>query len=139
MRDIKLLLPKVQRMTEQLITECKAQGISLIITATYRSEKEQSLLYAQGRTMKGGVVTNAKAGESMHNYKVAVDFVPAKDGVPLWGDKALFLKVGEIGEKIGFEWGGRWKSFLDLPHLQYTAGYTLKQFQNKVVDYTKFS
>ena len=138
MRDIKLLLPKIQRMTEQLIVDCKTQGINLIITATYRSDREQNLLYAQGRTMRGNVVTNAKAGESMHNYKVAIDFVPTKDGVPIWSDKALFLKVGEIAEKIGFEWGGLWKSFLDLPHLQYTAGYTLKQFQSNVVDYSKF-
>lgn len=138
MRDIKLLLPKVQRMTYQLITNCKASGISLIITDTYRSFSEQSLLYSKGRTMRGNVVTNAKAGESLHNYKVAIDFVPAKAGMPIWNDKVTFLKVGEIAEKIGFEWGGRWKSFIDLPHLQYTAGYTLKQFQNNTVDYNKF-
>lgn len=140
MKDITLLLPKVQSMANMFLYKCKEQGYTVILTSTYRDEAEQNALYAQGRTTAGNVVTNAKFGDSMHNYKCAIDFAPVDvNGSIPWGDKALFAKIGEIGESCGFEWGGRWQSFLDLPHLQYTAGYTLDDFKNNRVDYTKFN
>lgn len=138
MADINLLLPKVQKMAQTFIAKCSAQGIQVIITSTYRSSEEQDKLYAQGRTTSGNVVTNARGGQSFHNWKIALDFCPVKNGVAQWNDKALFTKIGLIGESCGFEWGGRWTSFLDLPHLQYTAGYSLQDFQNGLVDYSKF-
>lgn len=126
-------------MAHAFIDKCAAQGIKVGITSTYRSFQEQDALYAQGRTTAGSVVTNAKGGQSMHNFKVALDFCPmTSDGRFEWNDKATFTKIGMIGESCGFEWGGRWVSFLDLPHLQYTAGYTLEDFQKGKVDYTKF-
>lgn len=138
MADISLLLPKVKQMTEQFIAKCKEQGIDVTITSAYRSSEEQDRLYAQGRTTPGNVVTNAKGGSSMHNWKCAIDFAPVKNGVIPWNDKMLFTKVGQIGKSCGFEWGGDWTSFLDLPHLQYTAGYSLVDFQQGKVDYSKF-
>lgn len=139
MKDISLLLPKVQSMTQLFLDTCKKKGYNVIITSTVRTAEEQNALYAQGRTTPGNVVTNAKFGDSMHNWKVAIDFAPvdANGNIP-WNNKALFAKIGEIGESCGFEWGGRWTSFLDLPHLQYTAGYSLQDFKGGVVDYTKF-
>jgi len=138
MKDVSLLLPKVQIKVKELIEKCQKAGIAIIITSTYRDKEEQDALYAQGRTKPGNVVTNAKAGQSIHNYKCAFDFVPVINGVAQWSNKALFTKVGEIGESCGLEWGGRWESFIDMPHFQYTAGYTLKDFQDGKVDYTKF-
>lgn len=126
-------------MTNLFLSKCKSAGYNVILTSTYRNEAEQNTLYAQGRTAPGSVVTNAKFGDSMHNYKCAIDFAPvAPDGSIHWADKALFTKIGEIGESCGFEWGGRWASFLDIPHLQYTAGYSLDDFKNNKVDYSKF-
>lgn len=139
MADINLLLPKVKKMTEDFIAKCNAQGIKVMITSTYRSPEEQDRLYAQGRTTPGNVVTNAKGGQSIHNWRCAIDFAPVVNGVIPWNNKDLFTKIGQIGELCGFEWGGRWESFLDLPHLQYTAGYSLEDFQNGRVDYNKFS
>lgn len=139
MADINLLLPKVKKMTENFVAKCAAQGVKVIITSTYRSSEEQDRLYAQGRTTPGNVVTNAKGGQSIHNWKCAIDFAPVVNGVIPWNNKDLFTKIGVIGESCGFEWGGRWESFLDLPHLQYTAGYTLADFQSGKVDYNKFS
>lgn len=139
MKDLNLLLPKVQTMANAFIAKCKAQGIDVAITSTYRSDDEQNALYAQGRTTPGNVITNAKAGQSMHNYKCALDFCPLTNGNFNWNDKALFYKVGNIGKSCGFEWGGDWTSFLDLPHLQFTAGYTLEDFQMHRVDFLKFN
>lgn len=48
------------------------------------------------------------------------------------------MKIGQVGKSVGFEWGGDWTSFLDLPHLQMTLGYTLQDFQQNKVDLTRF-
>lgn len=139
MKDLTQLLPKVQQMTNLFLSKCKEKGIEVTITSAYRSIEDQDALYAQGRTTQGNVVTNARGGDSFHNWKCAVDFAPVVNGSIPWNNKALFAKVGAIGKECGFEWGGDWASFLDLPHLQYTAGYTLQDFKNGKVDYTKFA
>lgn len=129
-KDINQLNPMVAKMCEQFIAKCKEQGIDVIITSTYRDGESQDALYAQGRTTPGKKVTNARSGQSYHNWRVAFDFCPLVNKEPAWNDTALFKKCGEIGESIGFEWGGRWKGNLeDLAHLQYTHGLTLHDFQ----------
>lgn len=138
MRDINILLPKVAQMAQEFLDKCKAQGYDVLITSTYRSNEEQDALYAQGRTTPGSIVTNAKGGQSMHNYKVALDFCLMKNGKAEWNDIALFKRVATIGKECGFEWGGDWVQFPDMPHLQYTASYSLANFQNGEVDYSKF-
>jgi peptidoglycan hydrolase-like protein with peptidoglycan-binding domain len=54
----------------------------------------------------------------MHNWGIAADFC-RNDGKGAYNDTdGFFSRVGEIAESIGLEWGGRWKSFVDKPHLQ---------------------
>jgi peptidoglycan L-alanyl-D-glutamate endopeptidase CwlK len=128
-RDIKDLNPKVATKCNQFIESCKKQGIDVLITSTYRDAESQNALYAQGRTAPGKKVTNAKGGQSFHNWKVAFDFVPLVNGKAMWSDTALFTKCGEIAESVGLEWAGRWKTFKELAHCQYTGGLTLHDFQ----------
>lgn len=136
MRDIISLLPKVQRLCAQFLAEAQKQGMPLILTQTYRTIEEQNALYAQGRTKPGKIVTNAKGGQSLHNWRVAFDVCF------LVGKKASYTgdwkKLGLIAQKLGLEWGGNWTSFPDKPHFQYLAGYQLKDFINKKVDLKKF-
>ena len=109
---------------------CKAEGIDVIITSTYRDAECQDKLYAQGRTLPGKRVTNAKAGQSFHNWHVAFDFCPIVNGKPIWNDEAVFTKCGEIGESLGLTWAGRWTGTMkEMSHLQYTNGLTLAEFQ----------
>lgn len=129
------LLPLVLRKRDELSQKCRAAGVPVRFMSGYRSCEQQNALYAQGRTMPGNIVTNAKCGESMHNYGVAFD-IAFDSATPYIGD---WEKVGKIGESIGLEWGGRWADFVDKPHFQVTLGYTLKDFQGGKVDYTKFS
>ena len=105
------------------------------LTSGYRSAKEQNALYAQGRSEPGRVVTNAKAGQSYHNYGLAVDFVIIhnnetdydlntdrnRNDIPDWQE------LGELGRALGFEWGGDWNSFPDYPHLQMDFGLSIRQ------------
>jgi peptidoglycan L-alanyl-D-glutamate endopeptidase CwlK len=128
-RDLKDLHPIVKKKCEDFIASCKKQGIDVLITSTYRDSESQNALYAQGRTATGNKVTNAKGGQSFHNWKVAFDFVPLVNGKAQWADTALFTKCGEIAESVGLEWAGRWKTFKELAHCQYTNGLSLADFQ----------
>jgi peptidoglycan L-alanyl-D-glutamate endopeptidase CwlK len=128
-RNISDLNPKVSILCKKFIDTCKAAGIDILITSTYRDFESQNALYAQGRTAAGKIVTNAKAGQSFHNYKVAFDFVPIVNGKAVWNDVALFNVCGVIAEQCGLEWAGRWKKFKELAHCQYTGGLTLQDFQ----------
>lgn len=128
-RKLEDLMPKVRAMAEAWVKECDEAGIDVLVTSTFRDNESQNALYAQGRTAPGNKVTNAKGGQSFHNYHCALDFVPLVNGKPNWNDTKLFTKCGEIAEKHGFEWAGRWKSFQELAHIQYTGGLTLAQLQ----------
>lgn len=128
-RDLNDLHPHVKALCERFVAECKKVGIEVIITSTYRDMESQAALYAQGRTVAGKKVTNAKAGQSFHNYRLAFDFCPIINGKAMWDDVGLFLKCGQIAESVGLEWAGRWKSFKELAHCQATGGLTLAQLQ----------
>jgi len=128
-RDIKDLHPVVQELCKRFITECAKHGVKVIITSTYRDFEAQTALYEQGRSKPGKIVTNAKAGESVHNYRLAFDFAPIVDDKIDWNNAKLFTECGKIAEKCGLEWGGSWKKFKDLPHCQYMQGLTLADLQ----------
>lgn len=128
-RSLSDLNPKVAAMCSEFINRCKAEGIDIIITSTYRDAESQNKLYAQGRTEPGRKVTNAKAGQSFHNWRVAFDFCPIVNGKCQWNDAVLFIRCGEIAEGVGLEWAGRWKKFNETAHCQYTGGLSLADFQ----------
>lgn len=128
-RKIDDLLPIVAEKARLFKLACAEQGIDIIITSTYRDHESQAALYAQGRTKAGQVVTNAKPGQSFHNYRIAFDFAPVVNGKVPWKDAALFLRCGQIGESVGLEWAGRWTKFREAAHFQYTGGLTLKDLQ----------
>jgi peptidoglycan L-alanyl-D-glutamate endopeptidase CwlK len=128
-RNINDLHCKVAAMASEFIKRCNAEGIDVLITSTYRDAESQNALYAQGRTKPGKKVTNAKGGQSFHNWKCAFDFVPLVNGKAMWNDEALFTKCGEIAEDIGLEWAGRWNKFKELAHCQYTGGLAIADFQ----------
>lgn len=129
-RRIEDLHPRVQSLAHAFIEQCKANGIEVIITSTYRDNESQNALYSLGRTVAGKKLTNAKGGQSFHNYRLAFDFVPVKYGKALWNDANLFTECGKIAESLGLEWAGRWKKFKELAHCQFTGGLMLKDLQN---------
>lgn len=132
------LQPLVRRKAELVVKEMASLGHTVHVFEGFRSKARQDELYAQGRTTAGNVVTNAKGGESLHNYGVAVDIVFGPKGKPSWNPKEPWKLLGSVGKKYGFEWGGDWSKFTDLPHLEMTLGYKLKDFIDKKINYTKF-
>jgi peptidoglycan L-alanyl-D-glutamate endopeptidase CwlK len=130
-RQLRDLRPEVMQKAVQFINACGAHGIEVLITSTYRDFESQQVLYNQGRTTPGKIVTNAKPGQSFHNFGVAFDFVPIVNGKAVWEDEALFARCGELAESCGLEWAGRWKNFKELAHCQFTGGKTLKQLREE--------
>jgi len=131
-RSVFDLQPHVEVKARGLLDECKAEKIDLIITCTFRDNEAQQALYEQGRTKPGPIVTKAKPGESAHNYGLAFDVVPLRNGKPVWGrtsdaDKQLWERIGQIGESLGLEWAGRWKNFPEYAHFQMLGGKTIEQ------------
>ena len=130
------MLPRVQRLQDRLIYFCRIVGVNLKVTSGFRSSAEQDALYAQGRTRPGNIVTNAKAGQSFHNYGAAFDVSIVKGGSL---DFNITPFIGWIGKFCSLEWGGDWVDFKDVCHFQYTAGYSLSDFQNGKIDRSKFT
>lgn len=144
-----LLHPKVRSEVRQLIrqAEDKLPGVAIRVVQGLRTIAEQDALYAQGRTKKGPRVTNAKGGQSIHNYGLAIDFALLYDKdnngtyeTISWDTlkdfdrdgEADWLEVVDIFEEAGYTWGGRWHSIPDAPHFEKTFGYTWKQLLAKV-------
>lgn len=131
-RKLSDLSPEVAEKAQQFLDQCKDQGIDVLIYCTLRDFKEQNDLYAQGRTKPGKIVTNARGGDSWHNWGRAFDCVPLVGGKPAWDSQELYRKIGAIGESVGLEWAGRWTGKLkETAHFQYTGGLTLNQIKNK--------
>ena len=132
MRDRTKLHPKLQKLMDKHIKECKKQGLIIGIGECVRTTAEQDALYAQGRTKPGAKVTNAPgySYSSMHQWGCAYDTY-RNDGKGAFDNSdGFFDKVGKIGQKIGLEWGGSWKSPVDKPHFQLPDwGSTTKQLK----------
>lgn len=130
-RSLSDLLPPVSARAQAFSRACKREGIDILVVSTYRCHLAQAQLYAQGRTQPGKPVTNAKPGQSFHNFRVAFDVVPLWAGKPVWGtagaDGVLWARIGAIGESVGLEWAGRWATFREYGHFQYTGGLSLAQ------------
>lgn len=132
-RNISELHPKVAHLCHEFIAKCRDAGIDVLITSTYRDLESQAAIYEQGRTKAGPRVTNAKPGYSFHNWRVAFDFVPIVNGKADWNNTITFRRCGEIAESIGLEWAGRWRTFPELAHCQFTGGLTITDFNNGVI------
>jgi len=134
-RSLADLVPECKAKAESFLNLAKDAGIDLLVTSTYRDNESQAALFAQGRTKPGVIVTNARPGQSWHNWRCALDVVPLRNGKPVWGttgpDGDLWRKIGELGESVGLEWAGRWKGKLrEMAHFQYTGGLTLAELQS---------
>jgi len=128
-RNIDDLHPTVKKMAEFFLLKCSQAGIDVTITSTFRDYEYQDMLYAKGRTTKGPIVTKAKAGQSIHNWKCAFDFCPIVKGKAVWDNDKLWKQCGQIAKECGLTWGGDFVSFVDKPHCQFTGGLSLRDFQ----------
>lgn len=125
-RSLNDLHPRLKERALVFLDRCRMKGIDVLIYCTYRSNKEQAELYAQGRTKPGKIVTFAKPGRSKHNFTIdgkpaskAFDCVPLVNGKPEWNaNSPLWREIGQVGVEIGLMWAGNWQRFREKPHFE---------------------
>lgn len=140
---IAFLHPSIRQDVTDAINEAEAgfrADMAIRIVQGLRSIEEQNALYAQGRNGDTRPkVTNAKGGNSYHNYGLAADFAILydkdmngqyeelswntakdydKDGVIDWQEVVAAFK------KRGFKWGGNFRTFKDYPHVEKSFGHS---------------
>ncbi len=115
--DVNALHPYFRDKVLALIKICKAKGIELAFVETYRTHAKQNEYKGMGKKY-----TRSVGGKSKHQYGLAVDVVPIVNGEAQWNNKALWMKVGVAGEKLGLRWGGRWRHPFDPGHFEWTGG-----------------
>jgi peptidoglycan L-alanyl-D-glutamate endopeptidase CwlK len=107
------LQPDFKQRVASWYEECGSEGPKILIYCGFRSFEDQEELYKQGRTKAGSIVTNAKGGQSFHNYGRAIDYVPIVRGEVCWDDTAGYLKAQRIGKEFNLR-AISW----ELPHLE---------------------
>ncbi|MFP5246637.1 MAG: M15 family metallopeptidase, partial [Thermoanaerobaculia bacterium] len=117
--NIRGLHLKAQEAARLFLSAFANETFKVRIISGTRTYAEQNALFAQGRTRPGKKVTNARGGQSNHNFGIAWDIGIFVDGKYL-GDSPLYKRAAQIGlaATIGVEWGGNWISFQDKPHYQ---------------------
>lgn len=131
--DPKLLYPPFWAKSCALQANCLTAGVAYYATSGFRSVADQDALYAQGRTKPGKVVTNARGGQSYHNFGLAIDWCRdadmTREGLqPDW-DPDSYETISQKAPALGLESGLHWK-FRDAPHVQLnieSKGITLPQ------------
>lgn len=143
LRRIELLHPKLREETKkiylnQIVPSLTGKAMCRF-AYTLRTFTEQNALYSQGRTKlfdingnRLGIVTKAKAGQSFHNYGLAIDIVLIQGKHASWdtvkdfdGDGiADWMEVIDIFRNNGWTWGGNFKGVKDTPHVEKTFGLT---------------
>lgn len=142
---VKLLHPAIRDEVAALLEKAEVEfphNMAIRVVQGLRTFDEQNELYAQGRTQPGPKVTNAKAGQSMHNYGLAIDFalLHDKDGNGTYEEISWDINIDfdedkqkdwdevvSIFKNAGYTWGGNWKTIVDNPHVEKTFGYNYKE------------
>lgn len=117
-----------------------AQGTAATLGCEYklisgnRTWAEQDALNA-----KRPKVTNAKGGQSNHNFGIAADAGVFQGKLYLDGgtaqQKALASKVHKAcsmhADACGLEWGGNWTSIVDQPHYEVNTGLSMAEKRSR--------
>ena len=150
--SVKDLHAPVKEKALMLFERCRQEGLDILLYCTLRSLEEQARLFRLGRRLSqirakaqelreqwkrpdlaeillsvgpqhGRRVTYSGPGQSLHNYGLAFDAVPLRDGKPVWQtncqkDLELWDLYGRLGMETGLEWAGTWTRFREFPHMQ---------------------
>ncbi len=150
--DLDLLAEPFRLKAERLMEQIEREGLPFRVFETRRTMTRTQTLYMQGRAYQAGVlkkvgptVSNARPGESPHNFGLAMDLVLVTDPEHTWWDghahelpkgpwdlgdshrpiiKLAWDRLGRCARACDLVWGGDWTSFKDWPHVE------IKQWQS---------
>ena len=114
-----LLYPPFKARLLRGLELAQQANIPVKIFETFRTRERQAMLYAQGRTTEGNIVTNAKPGFTYHNYGIAADLVMYIDGQWTWRPLDLYESLVKYMTLQGLEslsHKGDWPHY-QLPNL----------------------
>lgn len=119
--NLTTMLPICQKLIrkwfrDKVLPWAEKRGVIVKIICGTRTYAEQDKLYNQRPK-----VTNARGGQSFHNFGIAADLGIWANGKYQEGDKLYRDLYTACGAPDGFTWGGNWKSIVDTPHYQYSA------------------
>ena len=120
-------LDNLKNVDQRLVDICNEliKEIDFTVIEGYRTLERQKELFDTGFSKIDGIKKKGK-----HNYSpsLAIDIIPYKKGHnPFDGSeestkmfKELNKSFNKVAKKLGikYEWGGNWKTFVDLPHYQ---------------------
>ena len=125
------LHPEAQKLARASLTAIRASGIDARIISGTRSYQEQDKLFRQGRFGNPGPkVTNARGGQSNHNFGIAWDIGIFDANGKYLANSPLYKQAGQavMAKHIPhLEWGGNWTSFPDQPHYQHATGLSISR------------
>lgn len=116
-RDWNKLDPRFTQAVLHIFRSLQERGYEFALLEGYRSPERQEKLAAMG-----GHVTSARAYQSRHQFGLAADVAPMRDGRLViserdpWAMQA-YQALGEEAEKYGLVWGGRW-AMKDYGHIE---------------------
>jgi RHS repeat-associated protein len=130
--------PYVANLAAQHLGQMGKAGLDARLTQGLRSSETQDGYYAQGRTVPGDVVTDARGGESLHNFGLAYDVGIFERGRYVTrGTDPRYRRAGVIGEGVSdgigagrLSWGGRWGK-PDTPHFEFDGGLPLAEIRRR--------
>jgi len=102
------LQPAVAARAFELVNAARSVGVPLYISSSTRTQSEQAALVKKGAS---------KTMKSKHIAGMAFDIDILgmnRNQIP----KEWLLALGEYGEQLGLNWGGRWTSFYDGGHFE---------------------
>jgi peptidoglycan L-alanyl-D-glutamate endopeptidase CwlK len=142
---LQLVIPELGAAVHRGAEVLAAEGITVRVIMSGRSFSEQDGLFAKGRTVMsdvgclhhgeskrrapgscsdhplGATVTNARGGESWHNYFMAADLCPDDPTIPGyqpdWNSDS-WDRIVKVMVSFGLYSGRSWN---DLPHFQWTG------------------
>jgi peptidoglycan LD-endopeptidase CwlK len=106
------LVPELQPKFHELLRLAREAGLTVQVLETWRSFADHQ------KNLKKKTSWRAR---SLHCDGKAFDIgIPEYFPLPLWNPTGPKWKIlGELGESIGLEWGGRWPGKkTDCPHFQ---------------------
>ena len=118
-RDIDDLRADVAANCRALIALAEREGLRVLVTETVRDGEYQQMLAKKGYAAAGAVTPSFHADHA----GLAFDICKNEKG-HAYDDPAFFARMGVLGKRVGFSWGGDWRSFPDRPHFQWDAGGT---------------
>lgn len=118
---ITTLAPKAQILARKFLDTVLTSGLDIRIISGTRTYAQQDALFRKGRYgNKEKVVTQARGGQSNHNFGLAWDIGLFENGKYITADtKYKTLAASPLAALPELEWGGNWVKFKDYPHYQH--------------------